>query len=139
MQRIALSLCVCYALIAAGCSSSSTSGGNSGASSPAANNQGGGDNSKNLLGKWEPDGKSEMPPGSSIEFSADGKIMIHLNANGKQMSLPAGTYKLEGDKVTLKKDGPKPDTEVNTIKSLTNDSLILVDPKGKEEKFKRVK
>lgn len=136
MKRIIVGLFVCVIAVAAGCSSSSTSGGSNAASgSPS----GGGGASAKIQGKWEAAGKSDMPAGSSIEFGADGKLTFHMDVNGKQMSLPAGSYSVSGDKVTLKKDGPKPEEEVNTIKSISDDGLILVDPKGKEESFKRVK
>lgn len=82
-----------------------------------------------------------MPDVSFIEFTTDGKVVINLSLKGKVHSKEVGTYKLEGDKLTFmgnKPDGTA-DNETNTVKSLTDDDMVFVDPKGKEVKFKRVK
>jgi uncharacterized protein (TIGR03066 family) len=101
-----------------GCSGSSTSGGSEG---------------QTLVGKWEPIGSTTLPAGTVVEFTADGKIQMHVDADGKQISKTLGTYSVAGDKLTLSGDrGGKTDTETMTIKVLTADSIVLVEPSGKE-------
>lgn len=95
-----------------------------------------------ITGKWAPVGESAaiFPEGSFIEFTSDGAISLTLSLNGKPQMIFVGTYKIEGNKIHLSaKKGGKEDNETNTIKLLTADEMVLVDPKGKEEKFKRLK
>lgn len=128
----ALFCCLLFGI--AGCSSSSTSGFGSNSGSPSA--AGG-----KIVGKWVPEGEGKVPDVSFIEFTTDGKVVINLSLKGKVHSKEVGTYKLEGDKLTFmgKKPDGTADNETNTVKSLTDDDMVFVDPKGKEVKFKRVK
>lgn len=123
----------CFMIVVAGCSSSTTTG-------PGGGSPDGGGGGNSVVGKWVPQ-EGGMPEGSYMEFTADGKITMNMNLKGNMQSMPIGTYKVEGDKMHLsKKDGKgKDDNETNTIKSVTAEEMVLVDPKGKEEKFKRVK
>lgn len=134
MRKLILGVTACLMAAPVGCSSSTTTGGSDAAG-------GGGSNADKIVGKWEAADKSdEMPAGAVMEFTKDKNVVMHMDAGGKQMSMPIGTYKVEGDKLTLTmKKGEKEDSETDTIKSLTDDPLTLSDPKGKEIKFKRKK
>jgi uncharacterized protein (TIGR03066 family) len=125
---------MCGLMVAiAGCSSSSTTA------------PGGGGDSKGgatVVGKWTPEGEGAqtLPPGSFMEFTADGKIVMNLKLMDKVQTMDMGTYKVEGDKIHFStKKGTKEEKETNTIKSLTADEMVLIDPKGKEEHWKRMK
>jgi uncharacterized protein (TIGR03066 family) len=93
-------------------------------------------NADKIVGTWEFVKINGKDPGIPIkvEFTKDSKIKI----GGMEL----GSYKIEGDKITLtakKKDG-KDDTDVSTIKLLTDEKMILVDEKKKEEtEFKKSK
>lgn len=98
------------------------------------------DNKDKIIGQWKIVKGEEVPPGTMIEFTKAGKVVITVEINGKSMSLEIGEYKVDGDKVTLvAKKGGKDDTEVNTIKSLTDAKMVLVDPMKKEVELERVK
>jgi uncharacterized protein (TIGR03066 family) len=98
------------------------------------------DNKDKIVGQWKIIKGEEVPAGTMIEFTKTGKVVFHIDLNGKSMSIEVGDYKIDGDKLTLTaKKGEKDDTEVNTIKSLTDDKLVLVDPKKKEVELERVK
>jgi uncharacterized protein (TIGR03066 family) len=97
-------------------------------------------NKEKIVGKWKMVKGEGVPAGTVIEFTKDGKVSVTVDVGGKSMTIEIGTYSVEGDKVTLKtKIGEKEDTEVNDIKTLTADKLILVDPKKKEAELGRVK
>ena len=128
------SMLCCLIIAIAGCSSTSTTG-----SSGGSPDGGGG---AKIVGKWimQGDEAKMMPDGTYMEFTADGKVTMNMNLQGKMKSDDIGTYKVDGDKLTMTaKKGGKDDTETDTIKSLTDDELVIVDPKGKEAKFKRMK
>lgn len=96
-----------------------------------------------LLGKWELT-KSESgnaPKGAIVEFKKDNKLTITVDLNGKPLEL-TGTYKVDGDKLTVTikaPDGGKDDSDTDTIKSLTDDKLILIDKDKKETELTRKK
>jgi uncharacterized protein (TIGR03066 family) len=97
------------------------------------------ENADKIVGTWEFVKINGKDPGIPIkvEFTKDSKIKV----GGMEL----GSYKIEGDKITLtakKKDGKdgKDDTDVSTIKLLTEEKMILVDEKKKEEtEFKKSK
>ena len=89
---------------------------------------------KKLVGKWTP--KDEKGPKFTIEFTKDGKV----NMNIFDMKVD-GTYKLEGNKITLtlKTEG-KEETMTRTISKLTDEEIVSKDDKGgKEDTLVRVK
>jgi uncharacterized protein (TIGR03066 family) len=122
----------CLIISDVGCSSSSTSGSGS---------NGGGENAAKIVGKWERDEKSDkLPSGSLIEFTSDSKVVLHMEVKGKQISAAVGTYKIDGDKLTVSaKKGDKDDIETDTIKTLTDDLLVTVGSNGKETRLKKKK
>lgn len=92
---------------------------------------------KKLLGKWEPTGK-DVPEGlkAVIEFSKDDKMKIDVEFSGKKES-KTGTYKLDGNKLTVTIDGDKAKT--STVEKLTDDVLEIKNEGGKTTTFGRVK
>lgn len=97
-------------------------------------------NEKKIVGKWKPIKGENIQPGMVIELTQTGKISLTLDAGGKSMTFEMGTFKVDGDKliVTVKK-GEKEDSEVNTIKSLTDTRLIIIDKEKKEMELERIK
>ncbi|MCE9530391.1 MAG: lipocalin family protein, partial [Planctomycetes bacterium] len=96
------------------------------------------ENKDKIVGTWSVTKGEEVPPGTTIEFTKEGKLVFKLTLNGKEVKLE-GTYKIEKDKLTVSMKTPdgKDDTETDTIKTLTADAMVLVDPKGKEVEFKK--
>jgi uncharacterized protein (TIGR03066 family) len=96
------------------------------------------DNAKKIVGVWELV-KGEGPPGSTAEFTKDGKVKVQGKVKDKEFSF-SGTYKIKDDKLTVTmKVEDKDITDTDTIKKLTDKELILEDDKGKVSEFKRVK
>ena len=56
-------------------------------------------NEGKIRGKWLAT-KGEMPAGSTLELAPDNTMKLTVKAKDKEKSL-AGTYKVEGDKLTL--------------------------------------
>jgi uncharacterized protein (TIGR03066 family) len=87
-----------------------------------------GDIQKKLVGKWQvvksTGEKGGPPPGATIEFTRDGKILVTADAEGKKVRREA-TYEVEGKgfKMTIK-HGDREHTE--TIKVLKADEKELV-------------
>lgn len=84
-----------------------------------------------------------LPPSATLEFTKDGKLKISFKAQAKgqktaQTFNAEGTYKVEGDKlsIVLGQKG-KERKETMTIKTLTDQKLVTVDPKGEEVEFKK--
>lgn len=96
-----------------------------------------------LVGKWELT-KSESgnaPKGAIVEFMKDNKLAITVDVNGKSVTLN-GTYKVDGDKLTVTikpPDGGKEDSDTDTIKSLTDDKIVLIDKEKKETELTKKK
>jgi uncharacterized protein (TIGR03066 family) len=91
-----------------------------------------------LVGVWEATDKSQtIPPGSTLEFTKDGKIKMVIKVKDKTENI-GGTYKIEGDslKVTLKAEKEE-HTETIKVKTLTDKELVTVDEKKKEDTFKK--
>jgi uncharacterized protein (TIGR03066 family) len=98
------------------------------------------DNAKKIMGAWEIAQKTgELPVGSGFEFLKDGKMVVVLREDGKDVKFD-GTYKFEKEKlvVTLTVMGEKLE-EALTIKKLTDDTLELEDKDKKTETFKKKK
>ena len=91
-----------------------------------------------LVGKWETV-KGQLPAGSTIEFSKDGKITVAVKREGKTEK-HTGTYKFDGGKiaVTRKYEGAER-TRLFKVTKITDEVLVTEDDKGKTTEFKRVK
>ncbi len=98
------------------------------------------DNAKKLIGVWVVDkAGGDLPAGSTVEFTKDGKIAAVIKAEGKEIKFE-GTYKLEKDKlnVELKVEGETV-KETVTIKKITDEVLELEDKDKKVDTFKKKK
>lgn len=99
--------------------------------------------SKKLVGKWELTKSSDegAPKGAIIEFTKDGKVAFSFDFNGKKLEL-SGKYEVKEDKLTITITPPGAEKEVSdtdTIKSLSDEKLILVDSKSKESELTKKK
>jgi len=90
-----------------------------------------------LPGKWQLTGK-ELPEGVKVsaDFAKDGKLTMKVEAEGKSES-KNGTYKLAGDKLTVKIEGEEEKTA--TVLKLTDEALEIKNSSGKMLTFSRVK
>ena len=90
---------------------------------------------KKLIGKWEP--KEKDPKAAFVmEFTDKGKLVMTVDNGGKV----EGTYKVDGNKMeVIIPLGGKDQKETLTIKKLTDDELVTVDSKNKEDAFKKKK
>ncbi len=98
------------------------------------------DNAKKLVGVWivEKSG-SELPAGSSIEFTKDGKLNAVIKDAGGDMKFD-GTYKLDKEKILVKITiNNETVEETVTIKKLTDDTLEVEDKDKKVDVFKKKK
>lgn len=95
---------------------------------------------KLLIGKWQPE---KLPDGVDkivVEYSKDNKVTVNLEAQG-QMQKIEGTYKLDGDMLTIKLDINGTEQEQKRkIAKLTDSEMTTTDKdKGEDRKYKKVK
>lgn len=102
--------------------------------------QGQDDNAKKIVGMWEiTKAGGDLPAGSTLEFTKDGKLNAVIKAEGMEVKLD-GTYKVEKDKLTVKiKVADQNIEETATIKKLTDDALEIEDKDKKVDVFKKKK
>jgi len=102
--------------------------------------QGQDDNAKKIVGVWEiTKAGGDLPAGTTIEFTKDGKLNANLKVEGMEVKLD-GTYKVEKDKLTVKiKVADQNIEETATIKKLTDDALEIEDKDKKVDVFKKKK
>ncbi len=96
---------------------------------------------KKLIGQWKPSAKNKgkVLLNMVVEFKTGEKMNATFNING-QVTEVAGTYKVDGNKLTMKfKAGDREMDDVSTILKLTDDELATRDKNGKEEYFERMK
>jgi uncharacterized protein (TIGR03066 family) len=98
------------------------------------------DNGKKIVGIWEVvKSASNLPVGSTVEFTKDGKLNAVLKESPNEIKLD-GTYKIEKDKLTVKiKIGETSEEEVVTVKKLTDEALEIEDKDKKVDVFKKKK
>jgi uncharacterized protein (TIGR03066 family) len=96
-----------------------------------------------LVGRWEMTRCTlDMPPkAASVEFTKDNKVNVSVTDKDGKESKYGGTYKVEGDKLTVKLMIPgEPEKEdTDTIQALTDDKFLLVDKDKKEIEFAKKK
>ncbi len=91
---------------------------------------------KLLVGKWQPKDEAKKDD-FTIEFAKDGKVTV-LGLGGKDFKAE-GTYKLDGDKLTLKlKMGEKERSMTRTVHSLTKTEIVSSDEGGRKDTLVRV-
>ena len=98
-------------------------------------------NPKNIIGIWEITKSDDgTPVGTTIEFTKDGKVKLTTPVGDQKLNID-GTYKVDGDKltVTIKPSDQKETTDTLTITKLTDKVLITKDQKGKSDEFKKKK
>lgn len=94
-----------------------------------------------LVGRWE---VVEGPPeyrDAVFEFYRSGKMVGHFNDN-KMLRVIYAEVRIEGDKIystTWRERTGEEKVTVQTIRSLTNRALIVVDDRGKVIKMARAK
>jgi uncharacterized protein (TIGR03066 family) len=99
-----------------------------------------------LIGTWElvKNSKGNLEGVTVyVEFTKDGKMAVKYAPKEKdaQMTILNGKFKAEGEKIdyTIEDGAGGMRGEILTIKKLTDDELITVDPDNIQEDFKRVK
>ena len=93
-----------------------------------------------IVGKWE---IIEDKQSGTIEFKADGTMMIVVKLDGNEIPLK-GTYKFTAEDALVVEftppiEGADKLTQKLKIAKIDKNELITKDEKGKEDKFKRVK
>ena len=98
------------------------------------------DYAKKIVGKWElTKAGGDVPVGSIVEFTKDGKLSATIKADGMEIKLE-GTYKLDKDKLALTiKVNDQTVEETVTIKKLTDEVMELEDKDKKVDVFKKKK
>jgi len=95
-----------------------------------------------LVGKWQLTKSADpgAPKEATVEFTKDNKVTMTFKLNDKDITL-SGTYKVDGDKLTIKATLPNggETDDTDTIKTLTDDTLVTVDKEKKETEFKKKK
>lgn len=95
---------------------------------------------KLLIGKWKPEKLPENLDSLVVEYKKDDKLTVEIEAQGQKQSFE-GTYKLEGDKLSIKIDfNGNEQNQKRKITKLTADEMVTTDDeKNEERKYKRVK
>jgi uncharacterized protein (TIGR03066 family) len=98
------------------------------------------DYAKKIVGTWVVEkAGGDLPAGSSIEFTKDGKLNAVVKLEGMELKL-SGSYKLDKDKLTVKVKIDKDEMEETvTIKKLTDDTLEIEDKDKKVDVLKKKK
>lgn len=92
-----------------------------------------------LIGAWElilPEEAKGLDIKVVIEFTNDGKAKMSFEGGGKK-DAKDGTWKLDGDKLTITPNDDKEKAEAITVKSLTADKMTVSDKGGKDMSFKK--
>src|SRR5271169_2281497 len=84
-------------------------------------------NKDKIVGVWIVVKGEGVPAGTPMEFTKDGKLILKFDVNGKEFKME-GSYKIDGDKVTVSMKTPdgKEDSETDTIKTLTDSMLVVI-------------
>ena len=91
---------------------------------------------KKLVGSWIVT-KGNAPPNAVLTFSKDGKLVMSVDLQGKELKLE-GTYTLKDNAITSKLSfNGKEMVEVHKIKKLTETELHTEDEKGMVDEFKK--
>jgi uncharacterized protein (TIGR03066 family) len=91
-----------------------------------------------LIGSWQ----MVLPEDAKLDFKViitfgnDGKAIMNFEGFGKKEN-KEGSWKLDGDKITLTPKDEKDKTETITVKSVSADKLTLADKSGKDMEFKK--
>jgi len=96
-----------------------------------------------LLGKWELTKSTDKnsPIGATVVFEKDGKVSISAKIDGKEEKFD-GTYVVKADKLIVTitpPGGGKGEEQSDTIKSLTDEKVVLVDTEKHETELTKKK
>jgi uncharacterized protein (TIGR03066 family) len=94
---------------------------------------------KQIVGKWEVTKADEgtVPPGATVEFTKDGKVLATHKADGKDETVE-GTYKVEGDTLTVTmKRGGEEHMQTITITKMSKSEMSTKNKDGKAVDLKR--
>jgi uncharacterized protein (TIGR03066 family) len=93
---------------------------------------------KKLVGVWEVTKSKDAPPGATVEFTSNGKMMLRAKLGDKTLAID-GTYVVKDNKIvaTLTFQG-KTKTDTGKIRKLTATELSVEDEKGDVENYKRL-
>jgi uncharacterized protein (TIGR03066 family) len=91
-----------------------------------------------IVGSWEiTKAGSDVPAGSTIEFTKDLKLSVVLKTEGGDVKV-SGTYKIEKDELTVKITVENQTVEATmTIKKLSNNIMELEDKDKKVDILKK--
>jgi uncharacterized protein (TIGR03066 family) len=95
-----------------------------------------------LAGTWVlVKGSADLPKGVAFVtvFHPDGRMLLRFDTGDpKRDTVHKGKYKLDGKKLAYTiTTGSGERSETLTVKALTADLLVVVDPEGKVEEFRR--
>jgi uncharacterized protein (TIGR03066 family) len=94
---------------------------------------------KKLVGVWRVVKSDEAPPNARVEFTTDGKVNIRFTTKGRTYN-PKGTYKLAGNKLTTRMAlNGKERTEMLTIQTLNDTTLVMRTESGTVDEYERQK
>lgn len=81
--------------------------------------------SNSIVGKWEIKEEAEGISASMVfEFKANGDLAMTSEMNGSEIMSQEGTYKVEGDQITVTLEGEDPETSTFSI---SGDKLTISD------------
>jgi uncharacterized protein (TIGR03066 family) len=96
-----------------------------------------------LLGRWELTRSTldPRPKSAIVEFTKDNKVTVAVTAGNGKEDKYTGTYKVNGDKLTVKLTipGETDQEDTDTIQTLTDEKLLLIDKDKKETEFAKKK
>ena len=93
---------------------------------------------KLIVGKWTAHAGA-FPPGSLIEFTQDGKMIMSVKKDGLEIKLE-GTYKVDGKKVTYTmKRVDQEQTHTITIRKLSETEMSFEREDGKKVDLTKAK
>src|SRR5262245_3233615 len=101
-------------------------------------------NTDKFVGTWEITRAAVLPSGATatVEFRKDGTMHLLSTYRGKMLTKD-GTYRVEGNKLTTTltttRNGTtsKKKTETDTIRTLDDTRLVVVDDQGQVDEYKR--
>ncbi len=92
-----------------------------------------------MLGKWLVVG-GDMD-GATLEFHRDGSMIGIVNMKGKEGKIKA-QVEVDGETISVTSTNPitnRPETDVQTIRALTDDQFVLQDRKGTVLRMQRLR
>ncbi|HET6573381.1 MAG TPA: TIGR03066 family protein [Fimbriiglobus sp.] len=101
-------------------------------------------NAEKIVGKWEMTKSGADTPKDTkfvVEFAKDGAMTLRVEPKDGDKFTLKGKYKVDGEKINYEMEEPDggKKKETLTIKKLTDEELVTVDPDDIKEEFKRVK